>query len=569
VRVDLDQIAGVPATARPVTPPPSRSRPRERGRVDWFELAVIVVFSAVSLWVLVLDLGRVIFDGRVWTGTDGVYIVDQMQYLAWIRDASQHFLISNQFVLHGTPHDYFQPLFVISGGLTALGMTPWLSLLLWKPVAVGAILLVVRQYIHRSLEGRWPRRVALVLALFFGSFTLVLGAWTVLGDLFPGFLSWGYVIALLGLASMTGAVLSYDRAWSRGAVSWWPGVLGAFASLMHPWNGELAIAVIVGTELLVRLGSGRLLALRLRSNRSADLGSGEPAESPTRGGYVSLLRPPRGLRLAAVTVILTGLPLLYYAVLGKTDPSWELARGASKHSFPLWAIALAVVPLLLPALLAYRQPPRTFLAAATRCWPIAAVAIYVLSASAAGATPLHAFQGITIPLTVLAVQGAQLAGWRRLPHSALLTVVAVAVLTIPATLEELRLAGDLSAPTSGNANFITHDERRALDFLASDRTPGGVLAEPYLGAAVPGETGRRSYDGDCLWSEPDCYGRTNRTRALFGGSMSSAEAREFVLGTPARFVLADCQSRADLPKLLGPTVTSIHRFGCAAVYEVR
>ena len=46
---------------------------------------------------------------RVWTGTDGVYIVDQMQYLAWIRDASNHVLSSNLFVLRPTPHDYFQP----------------------------------------------------------------------------------------------------------------------------------------------------------------------------------------------------------------------------------------------------------------------------------------------------------------------------------------------------------------------------------------------------------------------------------------------------------------------------
>ena len=77
-----------------------------------------------------------VVNGRVWTGTDGVYIVDQMQYLAWIRDASHHVLSSNLFVLRATPHDYFQPAVVISGAITALGVAPWLSLLLWKPVAV-------------------------------------------------------------------------------------------------------------------------------------------------------------------------------------------------------------------------------------------------------------------------------------------------------------------------------------------------------------------------------------------------------------------------------------------------
>ena len=90
----------------------------------------------ISLWVLGLDLWQVIVHHRVWTGTDGVYIVDQQQYLSWIRDASNHVLSSNLYVLHPTPHDYFQPAVLISGGLTALGMAPWLSLLLWKPVAV-------------------------------------------------------------------------------------------------------------------------------------------------------------------------------------------------------------------------------------------------------------------------------------------------------------------------------------------------------------------------------------------------------------------------------------------------
>ena len=85
---------------------------------------------------------------------------------------------------------------------------------------------------------------------------------------------------------------------------------------------------------------------------------------------------------------------------------------------------------------------------------------------------------------------------------------------------------------------------------------------------VPGKTGRRTYVGDCLWSEPDCWGRTLSVQSLFGGGMTPAAARRFVTSTGARFVLADCQTAADMSKLLGPMIRSEHAFGCAAVYDV-
>ncbi len=159
------QVAIAPATpragARPMAEP--------RREIDWFEVAVGGLFAAFSLWVLGLDLYQVIVNHLTWTGTDGLFLADQMQYLAWIRDAGHHWgLVSDLFVFRSTPHDYFQPVIAISAAFNSLGVPAWLSLLLWKPFAVGAAFVGVRAYVRHALADRFDRRAALVLALFFG-----------------------------------------------------------------------------------------------------------------------------------------------------------------------------------------------------------------------------------------------------------------------------------------------------------------------------------------------------------------------------------------------------------------
>jgi hypothetical protein len=527
-------------------PEAAAGTPRRRiRRLDRFDLALLTVFGVVSLWVLALDAWQVVGHGRVWTGTDGVYIVDQLQYLAWIRDASRHLFASNLFVLRPTPADYFQPAVALSGGLSALGVVPWLSLLLWKPVAVGGCFFAVRAYVRRSMAGLWSRRVGLILALFFASFTVVYGKFTVLGDLFPAFLSWGYTFALLAIAAIVAAIVAYGKARDRQRLSYAPALLGAFASLLHPWHGELLIVILLGTELALWRRQGR----------------------------------PR-LALPVVTLVGTGLPLLYYVLLGHLDLSWQLARQASKHSFSIWPILIYIAPLLLPALFAYRRPIRGFLDAATRSWPIASFVVFVLSATAAGATPLHAFEGITIPLAVLAVQGVQtesfahlvrrLRTWRLPGRPRRRTIVwaIVALAIVPGAIFQLNLARQLALPTRDNANFIDRDERSALDYLADRREPGGVLTRSYLGALVPSRTGRHTLVGDCLWSEPQCLKRGDVAKRLFAGTLGPRNAKLFVRRSGARFLLADCQTQANLRHVLGSMVVGVKRFGCASVIEV-
>jgi hypothetical protein len=145
----------------------------------------------------------------------------------------------------------------------------------------------------------------------------------------------------------------------------------------------------------------------------------------------------------------------------------------------------------------------------------------------------------------------------------------IAVLTIPAAVDQLMKARELAAPRLSSASFVTDDERRALRYLAQDPRPGGVIARSYLGALVPGETGRHTLVGDCLWSEPDCTERLVTVRRLFTGGLRAGTARRIVVASRARYVLADCRPTTNLTRLLGPVITSLHRFGCARVYDVR
>ncbi len=528
-------------------PAPVVLSPPKRRRFDRVELVFLGLFAAMSLWVVALDIYGAIAENRVWTGTDGFFIVDQMQYLAWIVSASHHLLAANLFVLRSTPSDYFQPAVMISGAITALGVAPWLSLLLWKPVAVFGTFFALRAYAHRSVHTQGQRRAVILLGLFFGSFSVVYGAFGIVGDMMPGWLSWGYPFGLIAVALIVFAMLSYDRARGAGRVIWAPGLMGALASALHPWQGELLVVILVLAELV-----------RWHEH--------------VRGGKLWLRR----LGLTLLTIALTGLPLVYYVALGHLDLSWSLARLASKHTFSFWSIALGAAPLAIVASLGYRGRPRDFMDLMTRIWPLAAVVIYILSATGLSATPLHAFNGITFPLAVLAVTGVSRLRSERIAHprpltprARIATVVVLAAATIPANAYAIAIAHSFTRPTAGNANFITRDERDALSYLKRDPVQGGVLTRFYLGEAVPGRTGRRTMVGDCLWSEPNCMPQSIAADALFAGTLPRAQARQFVLSSGARFLLADCRPHVNMRRMLGPMVLDDVRFGCADVYQLR
>ncbi len=515
---------------------------------------MLAALVAVSMWVVALDLFYSRTHGLTWTWVDGEFPGDQLGYLAWIRDASRHLLVSDLYVPWPTPHVYLQPMIAVSGGLVALGMAPWLALMLWKPVVVLGLFFVVRAYCGRMLAGRWERRAALGLALF-GS------AWGVLGDEWLPALSWGYFYALMAVILLAGTLLSYDRARAMHRFSWVPAVLALFSSWLNPWEGEILLLIIAGVELA---------ALR----RAA--------------GHGLLQR----LTLPAVTAIATALPLIYYAGLDRFDSEWKAGHAVIRGDWSLRVVLLPLIPLLLAAALAYRRRPRSFLQAATLAWPLATLADWALNQTSLGAWSLHSFTGVTIPLGVLTVLGVRSAGFARLPGRRYVGAAAVAALTIPATIGMMRDAPVHLRPASRAQNLITTSDERALRFLAADPQPGMVLTDYAHGVEVPAYTGRRTYTTDLqYWAEPGVVERADAAERLLHGPgrwwgstsfwwyknppvrvpvgwLKGGAAIRFVRSTGARFVLENCGAKARLGRWLRPILRSVHRFGCAAVYVI-
>jgi hypothetical protein len=545
-----------------ITPTPKRRRPGARPEaparrgIDWFDLAVLAALAGLSMWVLVLDVYQVVAHDRTWTGTDGGYgLPDQMQHLAWVRDASSHLLVSNLFVLEDTPHNYLQPAVVVSAALAALGVPPWVALLLWKPAAVVMVFATVRTYVHRTVDGVGLRRAALVLALFFigwgGLISRQLaepGSNTDLGwqfhtfDAWLAFWSWGYVFGLLSVATLAGALLAYGRGRAARRVGWAAPTLAALTGWIHPWQGEVLILVLVVTEVVMAVRGDR----------------------------------PR-LRVVAVTLLAAALPFAYYAGLRHTDPSWRAGQDIGRHAWPIVMVLLTLLPLALPAAFTYRTRARTFLGSATRVWPLVALALYLLNETPLGRGPTHILLGVTVPLAVLSVEGARWLSRRlHLRRAAVVGTALIAVLLIPPTLYAMKQRKDalfLDAGVGGSANFVAPGERRALAFLDHDARPGGVIANVRLGTVVPALTGRHTYIGNYYWSR-GYLDRLEFTDTLFNPKPERASDFRRAVDRvtrmrAARFVLADCRATADLRRELGPAVERAHRFGCATVYVLR
>ena len=255
--------------------------------------------------------------GGVVTGSDGFLVADPLQYLDWARQAGEHGLIGNRQDLAPGDRAFLHPGLLISGGLWRLGLGPALAYLIWKPVAVGVLFAGTLGLVRRFLDRRDDRRLALVLALFACSPVAAIVGWGgiggagdklqvdfITGELWSGAYLWGYLFTAIAVGLLPLALLVYERGRDGGGGRWLAlaAAGGLLCSWLQPWQGATFAFVIAGAELV----------------------------QWRRGG-----RPLAAARDLAGPVAATAAPLVYYALLARFDPAWELAGAV--NDMPRWS----------------------------------------------------------------------------------------------------------------------------------------------------------------------------------------------------------------------------------------
>jgi hypothetical protein len=526
--------------------------PRSGTRASRVELLLLVslvawgLFPVVALIVQAIRLHATLTGADGLIGAHGVLGADQLQYLAWARDAGAHGLASDLFSLSPSGHVYLEPLFTITGALWRLGLSLQFAYLLWKPVAAVALFAATLALARRAFGDDLPARAAAVaLSLFLYTPATALVSWAHLGtapfrfqmyllgyELLPANKLWGYVPSALGLALMPVALLGTERALSAATTSGRHDLAGVgrplalatlaalLAALLHPWQGVTLVVILTGLALWQRLR-----------------------------GWIVLLAPAVG----------AGLALVYYLVLSHGDPAWQLAaHNEVIPRLPALVLAAGLGPLALIAAAGFARPNGELIERALLLWIAGCFVTYFTVNSFAP----HALQGLSLPLAVLAVRG-----WQRLRLSPVLGALAIVLVTLPGLAYDARKFIDVAR---GHAvqYYLTASDARALAWVADRGPGGGVLAPTPFAAVVPSQTGRAVWVGHGYWSR-DYAARARMVDSLFGARLGDEQARNFVLATTATLLISDCAHRASLTSRLAPLLASVHRFGCARVYVLR
>jgi hypothetical protein len=283
------------------------------------------------------------------------------------------------------------------------------------------------------------------------------------------------------------------------------------------------------------------------------------------------LELPFALRALGPLVVAGLIPLAYYWWMAQVDPAWELAGQANRDhvgNWPWYAWLLGLLPIALPAALAYRLPAMHWQDLAVRVLPFAMFFEYwLIFYSGVGTFPFHSVQGMSLPLAVLAVQGVSARSWGPRLRSPAVVWGLVLLLTLPGVAHKLNNTRR-EVHHGGSPYFVTPGERAGLDYLEEAPGPGGVMAPIYSGLLVPAFTGRETWTGQISWTR-DYEERKLVGNELFEGRMPRGRTLRTVQDARVRFLFSDCRGNmVDLEPLLRGYLISVRRFGCASVYEV-
>lgn len=516
----------------------ARSRGRRKGPVQW-EWALLVGLALWALVPLALMAVHAVSSHERLTGADGPIAPDQLQYLAWARDAGSHGLSANLFNLPVSAHVYAMPLSTVSGALWRIGLPLQLAYLLWKPVAIVALFIGAAALARRMFPGQPDASAATIaVGLFFVTPLAWIAGWPSLGgpvtragllqlagEMFPAGSLWGYLPIAIAIALMPVALLAAERATLAPSVSQARGPLALAAgaalvsSWLHPWQGLTLVLILVGLAVW------------------------------GRGRHWATLAVPSAAAL---------LPLVYYVLLARYDSAWHLASHNELASHLSAKVLVAgLLPPLLLASTGMRRPGADFMEKALLLWLVASFAAYF----ALNSFPAHSLEGLSFPLAVLMVRG-----WRRIGLPTVVSLLALGIATLPALAYEAHLFRE-AARSPSQVYYLTSSEARALDWVAHDAPPGAVLSNVAFAIVVPSQTDRAVWVGHQYWSR-DFDTRSRLADELLDGKLNAPAAQRVVRESGARLVVSDCRHRADLTPALRPLIQSVHRFGCAVVYVV-
>jgi hypothetical protein len=504
-----------------------------RASVGIAALGLLLALWAIApvTWLVV----RATMDDGTFSGSTGPFVADQLQYQAWIRDASEHFLVSNQFDVAASRHIFLHPMFTPSGALVAAGASTQLALLVWLPVAAAALFLGTLRWARALLPTAGAQLAAAVLAIFHFAPATPIAVWlddrpgavtaglkTIGGILYPAGNLWGYLPLALSLGLMPVYLLTLVRLLEDGRLDKRRVAVlagsGLLISWLHPWQGV--------TLLLISA------ALTAWHRRPADL---------------------RALAIGAAGLL---APLAYYFLLAQVDDAWAIAREQTRADPFNWvAFALALAPLGAFAALGLAAPRsgRPPLERALRLWPLAALVVYL----AVSSSRYHGLAGLTLPLAVLAVRG-----WQRVRPPRAATALALIVMTMPGLYY---IVDWLHGSVTHGSQPHVYDRDQTAVLAALERLPRGpVLAEPSLAAAMPAFARKPTWAGHVTWS-PQFGDRAWLVGRLAAGRLSPAQTTDLLVRSRARYVVQDCDWK-DAGAALRPHTASTLRFGCVTLY---